>query len=95
MIFNKNVKYKCKNARVVKCVSNEMVCHVVEIKVDNIWMPYKVTGDLSHAIDIDTTIYSGVSSLESEKIKFEKRVDTYFKKYGTSKLNTWTYWKDE
>ena len=43
----------------------------------------------------DTTIYSGVSSLESEKIKFEKRVDTYFKKYGTSKLNTWTYWKDE
>ena len=33
--------------------------------------------------------------LESEKIKFEKRVDTYFKKYGTSKLNTWTYWKDE
>lgn len=52
MIFNKNVKYKCKNARVVKCVSNEMVCHVVEIKVDNIWMPYKVTGDLSHAIDI-------------------------------------------
>lgn len=26
--------------------------------------------------------------------KFEKRLDTYLKRYGTSKLNTWTYWRD-
>ena len=31
---------------------------------------------------------------KSEKIKFEKRLNTYLKKYGTSKLRTWTYWKE-
>lgn len=31
----------------------------------------------------------------SEKLKFEKRLNTYLKKYGTSKLRSWTYWKDE
>lgn len=25
---------------------------------------------------------------------FEKRLNTYLKKYGTSKLNTWSYWQD-
>ena len=57
MIFNKNVKYKCKNARVVKCVSNEMVCHVVEFKKNKIWVPYKVTGELSDAINVIILTY--------------------------------------
>lgn len=30
----------------------------------------------------------------SEKKKFEKRLDTYLKKYGTSKINSWSYWSD-
>jgi hypothetical protein len=25
---------------------------------------------------------------------FEKRLDAYLKRYGTSKLHTWTYWAD-
>jgi hypothetical protein len=24
----------------------------------------------------------------------EKKVNTYLKKYGTSKVNSWTYWRD-
>ncbi|MCM1577066.1 MAG: antirestriction protein ArdA [Bacteroides sp.] len=32
--------------------------------------------------------------LKEERAKFEKRLNTYLKKYGTSKLHTWTYWAD-
>ena len=31
---------------------------------------------------------------QSEKEKFKKRLNTYLKKYGTSKLHTWSYWVD-
>ena len=31
----------------------------------------------------------------SEKTKFEKRLNTYLKKYGTSKLRSWSYWSEE
>lgn len=34
-------------------------------------------------------------AFETEIAKFEKRLDAYLKKYGTSKLRTWTYWQDE
>lgn len=37
------------------------------------------------------TILAGV---RSEREKFEKRLNTYLKRYGTSKLHTWTYWAD-
>ena len=30
-----------------------------------------------------------------ERAKFEKRLNAYLKRYGTSKLHTWTYWEDE
>ena len=30
----------------------------------------------------------------SEKEKFEKRLNTYLKKYGTSKLHSWSYWSE-
>lgn len=33
-------------------------------------------------------------ALEEEKEKFKKRLVTYLKKYGTSKLKVWTYWRD-
>lgn len=32
---------------------------------------------------------------EEEKEKMSKRIDTYLKRYGLSKLNVWTYWQDE
>lgn len=38
-----------------------------------------------------------VAILEAEKherSKFEKRLKSYLKRYGVSKLHTWTYWRD-
>lgn len=42
--------------------------------------------------DEDRTLL--LQTLYSEKIKFEKRLNTYLKKYGLSKLNVWTYLRD-
>lgn len=36
-----------------------------------------------------------INGLKNERKKFEKRLHTYLKRYGTSKLRTWTYWVDE
>lgn len=36
-----------------------------------------------------------LAALKDEKIRFEKRLDTYLKKYGTSKIKSWSYWADE
>lgn len=36
-----------------------------------------------------------LAGLKREREKFDKRLKTYLKRYGTSKLRTWTYWLDE
>lgn len=36
-----------------------------------------------------------LGAYRAEREGFSKRLDTYLKKYGTSKLHTWTYWRDE
>lgn len=33
-----------------------------------------------------------IAVIEEEKLKFKKRLDTYLKRYGMSKIKTWTYW---
>ena len=33
-----------------------------------------------------------IALFEEERAKFEKRLKTYWKRYGASKLKTWTYW---
>lgn len=35
-----------------------------------------------------------IKALEYGRKCLEKRLQTYLKKYGTSKINTWTYWAD-
>lgn len=35
-----------------------------------------------------------IEALRWGKAQFEKRLQTYLKRYGTSKLHTWTYWAD-
>lgn len=35
-----------------------------------------------------------IEMAKSEKAKLEKRLRTYLKRYGTSKLNIWTYYRD-
>lgn len=43
----------------------------------------------------DTDRHTILGGLRRERGKFEKRLRTYLKRYGTSKLRTWTYWMDE
>ena len=35
------------------------------------------------------------NALLAERKKFEKRLNSYIKRYGMSKIRTWTYWADE
>lgn len=35
-----------------------------------------------------------IEALQAERANFDKRLDTYLKRYGTSKLHTLTYWRD-
>lgn len=35
-----------------------------------------------------------IEVVKSERAKFEKRLQAYWKRYGASKLRTWTYWAD-
>ena len=35
-----------------------------------------------------------IKATEWRKAQFEKRLKAYLKRYGTSKLHTWTYWRD-
>jgi hypothetical protein len=51
------------------------------------------TRDLIHRMS-DAEIKQAIAILKEELAKFEKRLHTYLKRYGTSKLHTWTYWAD-
>jgi len=42
----------------------------------------------------DTDRKAILAGLKHERDKFEKRLQSYLKRYGTSKLHTWTYWAD-
>ena len=35
-----------------------------------------------------------IKALQWNRSQFEKRLQTYLKRYGVSKLHTWTYWRD-
>ena len=50
-----------------------------------------VTAEPVTAEDIENYV-EAVKFVRSE---FEKKLDSYLKRYGTSKLRTWTYWVDE
>lgn len=50
-------------------------------------------GEVSPMSDEDRNII--LEGLKHERSKFEKRLQTYLKKYGLSKLHVWTYWRDE
>ena len=36
-----------------------------------------------------------INAIKAERAKFEKRLRTYLKKYGLSKVHAWTYWGNE
>lgn len=42
----------------------------------------------------ETDVKGLIEMAKNERRKFEKRLGTYLKRYGTSKLNVWTYYRD-
>lgn len=36
-----------------------------------------------------------LAALRNEKAKFQKRLQAYYKRYGSKAIKTWTYWRDE
>jgi hypothetical protein len=42
----------------------------------------------------DADRHTILAGMKREREKFEKRLHTYLKRYGVSKLHTWTYWMD-
>lgn len=36
-----------------------------------------------------------LEAVQQLRIKFERKIDAYLKKYGMSKVKKWTYWRDE
>lgn len=55
--------------------------------------PYRYPKELVKMSDADRKTI--LAAAKHERDKFEKRLHTYLKRYGTSKLRTWTYWVDE
>ena len=43
----------------------------------------------------DTDRKTILAAYKEELKKLEKRIDTYLKRYGLSKVRSWTYWRDE
>ena len=42
----------------------------------------------------ENDIVKALALVKNERAKMEKRLQTYLKRYGISKLHTWTYWAD-
>lgn len=55
--------------------------------------PYRYTpGTYEKMTDRDRKAI--LQAVKHEREKFEKRLQTYLKRYGVSKIRTWTYWAD-
>lgn len=52
----------------------------------------KHLADLTECNETDRKIIS--NALKHERAKFEKRLKTYLKRYGMSKVRSWSYWRD-
>ena len=52
----------------------------------------KIYNDIQEASDEDIKII--LEAEKEERAKFEKRLKTYLKRYGLSKVKTWSYWQD-
>lgn len=52
----------------------------------------KLYNEIQEASDED--IRTILAAEQEERAKFEKRLKTYLKRYGLSKVKTWSYWQD-
>lgn len=60
---------------------------------ENVAHAAKYGGDYQRVSDEDREII--LNGLKHEREKFFKRLETYLKRYGLTKIRTWTYWADE
>lgn len=54
--------------------------------------PWRYPGDHVKMTETDRKVI--LAGVKHEREKFEKRLHAYLKRYGTSKIKTWTYWAD-
>lgn len=52
----------------------------------------KLYNEIQEASDEDIRVI--LAAEQEERAKFEKRLKTYLKRYGLSKVKTWSYWQD-
>ncbi len=77
-VWRKRIKY-----------SGQTNTHLVSIEAHNIWDDRPEFKQLS-----ENEIKNIIAGYEEVKAQFTKRLNTYLKRYGLSKLNTWTYLRD-
>lgn len=58
------------------------------------WIREERDLDNHHKLLNDQDRLAILEVLKEQKIDFEKRLNTWWKKYGADKLHTWTYWAD-
>lgn len=62
-------------------------------KIDHYWGNGEKRNETDKKITLEQS-QEIIEALRWGKAQFEKRLQTYLKRYGTSKLHTWTYWAD-
>lgn len=68
---------------------------VSHLKTEKYMLLYATEKEKSIAIQLPKIDIEGLKTvLEEEKQKFQKRLNTYLKKYGLSKVNSWSYISD-
>lgn len=105
--LNENLKYFDNKIRDLEDLSNdyyifrESYCSQTEPL--NVWKyvclsSWRVEEQRSHFADLtkccDTDRNIIIDAVKQEREKFEKRLKTYLKRYGLSKVKSWSYWRD-
>ena len=88
-VFDENEEY-------VAVTTYDRDCKVVALYLKKVYenRPWITNGKFLFELsreDVKKVVEASKRQTES----FKKRLNTYLKKYGTSKLRTWTYWQDE
>lgn len=85
------------------CIVRESYCSQKEPL--NLW-GYKVLKHWQYNDAVDRNYYTDLqeinaedraiilNALKAERAKFEKRLKAYLKRYGLSKIKSWSYWRD-
>lgn len=85
----------CKKAHAFK---NRVNCPICYIRICD--HPYYAEQEINRnkegylGVLSNEDVQSLLDTLQEEKVKFTKRLNTYLKRYGLSKLRTWTYLVD-